>query len=170
MDMTLVALAAFLLLSRRAKQQSPQRPGQQPQRPRPSLPPEQQWARALAAQATLTPAIAAGLARAAVLRNVGAPNPDNVRAVLNFWDTSRAMAEQHKAPTAKWDDNDLLWYATMSQLKPELLAGSGEKAPTVLRQILADHPGDNDVRTAVDTATWIATGRHLPPPAQRPAP
>lgn len=142
--------------------------GRPPPRPAPPAPIEQRWARAIAATVDVSHQVAEGLGRAAVLAGAGPPTPEGVRNLFTQWETTRDEALRHKSPGVTWDDRDLLWYATVALLRPELLAGTGQKlAPTTV-SILRAYDVAPDVFNILDQATWVATGQRLPP-ARRPA-
>lgn len=170
MDPIVMILGYLLLRGRQPERSRARRPSAAPPagaRPsRSGASPAEQWERAIAQSAAVSPAIAGGLGRAAVMEGANAPTPETVRGLLGLWDQLRAEAERHKMPGIAWGDQDLLWYATVARLRPDLLEGTGQKAATVTVSLLKAHVGDPDVFDAVDRATWVATGRRLPPPPQ----
>lgn len=169
MDPIILMLGYLLLRGRqpgRARGRRPAAPPAGARPPRAAGNPAEQWERAIAQAVAVSPAIAGGLGRAAVMEGAGPPTPETVRGLITMWDQFRAEAEKHKQPGITWDDRDLLWYATIARLRPDLLAGTGQRAQKVTESILRAHAGDPDVFDVVDRATWVATGRRLPPPPQ----
>ena len=170
MDPILLVLGYLLLRGRQqparggGRRQAAPPAGARP--PRAGASPAEQWERAIAQTVAVSPAIAAGLGRAAVMEGANAPTPETVKGLVSLWDQLRAQAETHKQPGVTWGDRDLLWYATLARIRPDLLVGTGQPAAKVTESILRANPGDPDVFDAVDRATWVALGRRLPPPPQ----